>query len=179
MLVYEAAPVSGAGLEETALQMRRFFGVADRPFFPILEILEHVLPIAFGDDYSFEIGDVDDLGPEHGRTYPDERRVILREDVYVNLTEHRGRDRFTAVHELAHLVLHDRRRLSRRLSSSGPLKTYRDPEWQANRLAGSLLMPRDYFQNCKRITEVMELFGVTKDAALVRARQLKVGLAHT
>jgi len=115
------------------------------------------------------------MGNDHGRTFPDQKRIILREDVYEGLTEDSYRDRFTAAHEFAHLLLHTETRLSRR-PVSVPLKRYENPEWQANRLGAALLMPSGFFRKCKSVQEASARFGVSRDAVRIRADGLKVRL---
>jgi len=65
------------------------------PIAKILEILPQVLP-----GFRLEVCDKAELGNDHGQTYPDERLIKLREDVYDGMHRNRGRDRFTAAHEL-------------------------------------------------------------------------------
>lgn len=51
-----------------------------------------------------------------------------------------GRDRYTMCHEFAHLLIHEGIDVAL-ARGEDPLKPYEDSEWQANALAGELLMP--------------------------------------
>ena len=59
--------------------------------------------------------------------------------------EFAGRPRFTACHECGHVILHAAQLRSYAFAPSrmkpGILRTYEDPEWQAEHFAGALLMP--------------------------------------
>ena len=46
-----------------------------------MKMLEHVLPALY-QDFEYEICSKDQLGIDHGMTYPDKHRILLREDVY-------------------------------------------------------------------------------------------------
>lgn len=139
-------------------------------YFPIVSVLELVLPEVVPEFYFGSMA-AEEMGGNHGLTIPAECCIYLREDVYEGVVEGRGRDRFTACHELGHLVLHDgvEARFHR---SSSRLKPYLDSEWQANTFAGAILMPEDRLVKCKSLREVVERFGVSLPAAVAQNRIL-------
>jgi len=49
---------------------------------------------------------------------------------------------------------------------------YKSPEWQANRFAAALLMPRAHVRVCSSVSEVMKNFVVSGEAAAVRAKAI-------
>lgn len=122
-----------------------------------------------------------------GLTNPKEKVVIIRPDVYDLMCQGDGRSRFTVMHEVGHVVLHaekvrevmvncGRAGLARR----GEFPYCRDPEWQANELAASLLMPEPSVRKIMN-TElgcagaVAVEFSVSLLAADIRLRNLRIG----
>lgn len=139
-------------------------------YFPIIEVLELAMPEIFP-GYVFGVKSCAEMGENHGLTVPGEHAIYLREDVYERAIEGRGRDRFTACHELGHYLLH----LSAPIRfhrSSAPLKPYVDSEWQANTFAGGLMMPVERLAECRSLSEACERFGVTDKAAAYQNRVL-------
>ncbi|WP_428480964.1 ImmA/IrrE family metallo-endopeptidase [Pseudomonas mosselii] len=93
------------------------------------------------------------------------------------MVEGRGRDRFTASHELGHWLMHRNVPIRFHRVEHGQLPAYKDSEWQANRFAGALLMPPDKMVTCRSLDEVVERFRVSRDAAEVHNKILfKKGL---
>lgn len=175
--VLEAAPMSRRQLEDLGWAMRKLVGADQDPWFPVAHVIEKSLPALFGEDFAFEIWSRREMGEDqHAFASVDEKLLVLREDVYEGLIAHRGRDRMTAVHELAHLILHPSPRLSRRMTSA-PITAFRDPEWQAKCLAGAIMMPAAMMKDAKSLREVTAEFGVSVAAAAYRAnRQLGMSL---
>jgi len=66
------------------------------PYFPITHVYE-VLDYLVDDAY-FEIRDNNEMGDDHGRTYPDKGVILIREDVYDGACAGKPRDRFTLAH---------------------------------------------------------------------------------
>ncbi|KAB7782195.1 ImmA/IrrE family metallo-endopeptidase [Methylorubrum populi] len=173
-VVYMAPPMSRANIEAGTMAIRQLLGLTD-PFLDVARLLEFGLKgIAPG--FEFQVLDREVMGSRHGQMDPAERTVALRLDVYEGLIAHRGRDRFTACHEIGHAVLHGSR-LNRLGPGMRPPAAYRDPEWQANTFAGALLMPAHMMVVCGSIEDAVEEFGVTEDAARVRARILKLEIS--
>jgi Zn-dependent peptidase ImmA (M78 family) len=83
-----------------------------------------------------------------------------------------GRDRFTIMHELGHLLLHTSDRIWLRRGHRAP-KAYRDPEWQANAFAGEFLMPAALVRECSWPADMAETFGVSLQAAEIQLEHLK------
>ena len=99
-----APPTSRKRLRWVAEELRKRFNWDDA-WFPVMEVIETALPeIAPG--FVFEVLDREEMGLNHGLTLVQDRRLILREDVYDGAVAGRGRDRMTAAHELGHALLH-------------------------------------------------------------------------
>lgn len=162
--------MSTAKIEAVANMVRLQFAFDD-PWLPVPELVEHLLPKVMP-RYSFGVEEMAEMGNRHGYYDPVNSRLVLRADVYDGMCNHMGRDRFTATHEVGHLVLH-----SGGLNRSIPgreLKVYRDPEWQANTFAAALLMPERMVRACRSVEQVAAEFGVSLDAATLRLKKLGI-----
>lgn len=166
---FEVPPRSRNDILGIANEVRRQLRIPG-DHFPIVEVLELVMPEIFR-GYVFGVMSHAEMGSNHGLTVPGERAIYLREDVYDGAIDGRGRDRFTACHELGHYLLHLDAPI-RFHRSSAPLKAYVDSEWQANTFAGGLMMPVDRMVKCQSLEEVCERFGVTEKAASYQNRTL-------
>jgi len=151
-----------------AAQIRQAFRWTDDKF-PIVEAVELGLPQIWS-DFEFQVAEYRDMPGEHGLTYPDEKRIVIREDVYEGALAGQGRDRFTVAHELGHLLMHSGLGLARHVRK-GDVPAYRDSEWQANSFAGALLVPRAAVVPGRSAQQVAERCGVSCDAAGVMMRK--------
>ena len=119
----------------------------------------------------YEISEKSELANDHGLTFPNESLIQIREDVYEGSHEDSGRDRFTMIHEVGHLILHDNVAFSR---SSGNHKWIEDSEWQADTFAAEFMMPVQHLlQLCTSYRDVVHVFGVSNEAAKNRWRKLE------
>lgn len=128
---YIASAISRTNLRELADWIRKATGYENKPYFPIIEFMENVMPEMFpGFNYEF----VDDtvLGNKEGLTLPHENLILLPDSVYNDAIEGKGRARFTVAHEVSHYILigDDSIALAR---SGSRIPAYQDPEWQAKR----------------------------------------------
>lgn len=162
----EVPPCRIVDLRKAAEEVRRMIGFDDFKPFPVVQFIERVLPRLY-DDFLFEVLPKQEMGNEHGRTFPDKHVIQLREDVYDGLCNDEGQARFTGAHECSHQIFHEGVPLSLARRSAEHLPVYRNSEWQANTLAAELLMP---FNAVKNMTpcQIESLFKVTPTAAQVR-----------
>jgi Zn-dependent peptidase ImmA (M78 family) len=160
--------------------------------FDVVMFCESVLP----DSHQVEFAVVPDAQvSSSSEGYFDGYKVCVPESVYRQACKDEGRSRFTLSHEASHGMLHvPEVRLWRRSPASvgwmrkgtSSYVRYRDPEWQANRLAGALLMParpllqimKKYppqfvYQDPRAITEVMNRFKVSRQCAEIRFEAIK------
>jgi Zn-dependent peptidase ImmA (M78 family) len=129
-------------LRRLASLIRQKAGHRDTLYFPVMELLERLMPLWFR-GFSFEIMPKSYFSPNiHAETDIERKVILIREDVYLGAINGNGRDRMTIIHEIAHyiLLIVNGIKLHRNFSSTKP-EAYRDPEWQAKALAGELLCP--------------------------------------
>ena len=160
-------PLSRKTIRREADAIRESIGWT-KPYFPIVGYLEHVLPRLL-DDFALDVMEIPDLGADHARTYPSERLIQVRLDVYEGACRGKGRDRLTLAHELGHLVLHQRIALTRSVRDDS-IPAYSSSEWQASCFGGELLMPADHVRSCGSVREIATTCVVSVDAATTQRR---------
>lgn len=155
-------------IERLATTVREHLGIpldARISLAPVLELLDFL----FEDAY-FEVLEPGEMAGAEGRTSAWEPVISLSAGTYAGLLKADGRARMTVAHELGHLLMHCRRPAS--LNRTTKYDALCDPEWQAESFAAALLMPRKAFLKTRTVEEAMRTFGVTRGAAMVRARKL-------
>lgn len=153
-------------------------GFKDEPYFPAMQVLEHVMPLVFEGFYC-EIVPREDFPPEkHADTDVANRCIRVREDIYARAADGYGRDRMTIVHEIAHYILlvvcgvrFDR------AFGDEPVERYKDPEWHAKALAGEIMCPVQLIGDLSA-EQVVKACGVSYDAARYNIRVQKGGGVH-
>ncbi|TYQ14837.1 UNVERIFIED_CONTAM: Zn-dependent peptidase ImmA (M78 family) [Acetivibrio alkalicellulosi] len=164
MQSYIANPVSRNNLRELAYTIRCNTKTENEFYFPVLEFIEIVLPEILN-GFNYEILPEKLMGNHHGLTQPDKKLIKLREDVYIRALNGEGRDRLTCAHEVGHLFLHNKYSIQlARIGKGEKIKTYIDPEWQANAFAGELLVPAHLVKGLSA-EEISSLCGVSLPAA--------------
>jgi len=160
-------PLSKAAIFEAARDVRSPFKAVfgSDPYIRIDRVLE-VLPELL-DGFELQVCERHEMGDLHGETEPSNRIIRLRSDVYDGMCRGVGRDRFTAAHELGHLMLHSMAPTFARRSSRGA-KAYCCSEWQADTFASAFLIEEEALQRCRSIEEVQATFGVSFSAAKCR-----------
>ena len=134
-----AEPLSRKDIRHMAEIVRTIEGSSGSLFFDIMHFLEVTLP-RVDEDFSLVVKTKEEMGECHGLTFPERNEIQIREDVYQRACDGSGRDRLTMAHELFHLLQHTRENISF-ARSEGQVKTYMDPEWQADAFGGELLIP--------------------------------------
>ena len=155
---------------------------------PVETFLELVLPRVF----KIDVGVQEDFPPGvEGAMEPRNRRglpeIVLASHVYDQLYDGVPRARFTAAHESGHGILHARELQGRLLEATAPTlhreeetPRYRNPEWQANTFAGTLLMPTPAVKALVLLKgadplHLAKTFNVSPDAARTRLHYLLKG----
>lgn len=161
------APRSTPEIRKIAAMVRDGLDMSSGPI-NMQNLLEIVLPQIY-DDFHFDVVEQKLLGLDLARTYPQERLIEIRSDVYDALCEKNGTARFTVAHELGHLFLHKHPVLSRGTQDH---KIFEDSEWQADRFAAEFLMPYEDCLTCKSYQQIMARYGVSHTAASKRFREL-------
>ncbi|WP_114192496.1 ImmA/IrrE family metallo-endopeptidase [Edaphovirga cremea] len=137
-----------------------------------MEVIEFALPQLIP-GFMFEAGDINDMGGTHGLTYPQENRLILREDIYEGALNGNGRDRMTAAHELGHLLLHKNIAFARAAPGVN-IRAFESSEWQAKCFSGELLVPATHSAVFKTMPaeKVAIVCGVSVDAARYQVNRM-------
>jgi len=133
--------------------------------FPIMDILEFRLHRLIP-DFVLEVMESEEMDNDEGRTIHGTNKIILRRDVYEGAWNSKGRDRFTASHELGHLLLHSQVAFTR-MESSEAHPIYRDSEWQADEFASTLLVPPHIVKNFAGPLDLAAGCKITPSAAAV------------
>ena len=169
----EVPPHSRRDFRLLAKAVRRKFDIPETNPFPVVEFLEFALPTLY-DHFQYQVLERRVMGENHGMTYPDQHKILIREDVYEGAVDGKGRDRFTVAHEISHQLIHEGVPLAMARRNAGKLELYRNSEWQADCMAGELLMP---FSEIKTMAadDIMRTYGVSSAAA---ETQLKVALGR-
>ncbi|WP_170349673.1 ImmA/IrrE family metallo-endopeptidase [Ruegeria atlantica] len=177
---YRVSPLKWTQVDGVADRLRELLHLTDIPYFPVVEVLENVLPLVVGDeaDFSFQVGTVDEMGNAEGLTCPEGSFIRIREDVYEEACSGGRRPRYTLAHELGHFLLHTgQNQPFARTDRFEKLRAFESAEKQADRFAATLLMPEQHIMAFDNTNAVMERFGVSKTAARIRLEKLGKGLA--
>lgn len=168
---YRVPPKTRAAIRQVAGSLRAYLG-ENGAYVDVARLIEHKLMENFG--VVFAVMDADVLGPDEGRSYPDKLRLELRSDVYDALIAGRPRARYTALHEVGHLFLHQGIPL-RRSPGTATHRHFEDSEWQADNFASEFLMPVEHMLRLvpRTAATASKEFNVSMRAALVRVAVLK------
>ena len=171
---YKAQPLSRADIRELAAEYRQKLNLTGVAYVDILSLMENVFPVLYakaGFNYSYETREV--MGNNHGLTDPRTGQIMIREYVYQNAYDGKGRDRMTIAHELAHFILHDGVTIGlARASMDENIPPYRDPEWQATCFAAEFLMGAEVIKNMTP-EQIAERCGVSLEAARYQKSKIK------
>ena len=167
---FTVPPLRRRSIYDTAALVReRFRPLMGTASWVPLEMIYEMMPLALP-GFSLEICDAEELGEDHGQTFPEQLLIKLREDVYIGMCDGNGRDRFTGAHELGHLFLHQSAGFARRSTNpSSPI--YVNSEWQADTFSSAFLIDEHRLHQCSSIEEVQATFGVSQAAASVRFKK--------
>lgn len=161
---FKATPMKRADIRLLALNLRQQLGLANDLYFPILEFVEHVLPM-MDKNYCFQVVEEDEIGSSHGLTERDGEMttIKIRDYVYDRAYDGEGRDRGTVAHEAGHYLMHAKSPTLHR-HFGGELRSFEDPEWQAKCFHGELLVPRHLVMGLS-VSDIVTRCGVSPIAA--------------
>lgn len=165
-----ALPMVREQIEEAAWSARAACGLAPFDRAPMARILEFVLPELIP-TFELRVIETQKLGQAEAITDASRPIITFGAATYTGLCKDQARSRMTAAHELGHLLLHTGQTGFAFLKKRHPSF---DPERQADIFAAAFLMPECAFRRMKSIREAMRTFGVSKDAATCRARNLRM-----
>ena len=169
------APLSRDQIEKFAVEVRRLLGHQDHQPVNMLRLIEFVLPLAL-EGFEYEIVEDRELGDAEATTSSTARRIKISSRCYADARAGAARPQFTLAHELGHLLLHCGKPFE---MARGTVKSYADPEWQANYFAGAFLAPASEVKKCRSVGEIAARFAISGAAAEVRARTCKMSFAET
>jgi hypothetical protein len=140
----------------------------------MIKFIEFVLPELW-EDFHWEVREADEMNGDEARAYPDEGRMVIREDIYdeawlLNSSSTRkfGCHNFTLAHEFAHLVMHRGcSALARSAHDNNPRSCVEDSEWQAETFAAEFLMPCKEVLGCTSIDQIEKTYLVSPEAAKI------------
>jgi hypothetical protein len=168
-----ASPLSKQNIENITVGIRKLFNQQHNEYFDIIRILDIDLP-KLDETFSFILVEDKDLDVE-ACFNPLQNAIIARMSVYEGAYSGVARDRFTLCHELMHKALHSPSTL-RLNRSNAKIKAFMCPEWQANKGAAALLIPKTMAVNCSTIYEMIDKFGVSNSTATKRSGELDLNL---
>jgi Zn-dependent peptidase ImmA (M78 family) len=159
-------PLSTKVIRNFAEKVRTAFVDDEQIEFPIMNVIEFQLGKIL-DGFYLDIRDAESMGDDEGRLVVHGKGVALglREDVYAGAWRRDGRDRFTACHELAHLLMHRAVTMPRTREDAEPI--FVDAEWQADTFAGTLLMSPRHLEQFSDSDNAAERCGMSGAAAKV------------
>lgn len=165
---YEVPPLSRLQIRRIAKNVRSIFNITT-PMLPVVDLLEVLHQFGINTDIIDDLTWVKQFGINKYAEYNLMSQVIsIKESVYDRAVLGIGRDRFTIAHEIAHALLLDGSSIKVSRSSNGSSqKCFCDPEWQADCLAGELLVPYDHCKNMS-VEDIMHNCGVSRQAALTQ-----------
>ncbi len=158
------------------------FGLLRRPPVPVDLILEHLLTFILEFDNLHELG----IENAHGATSLSEKRVVI--DERLDTTDHPemvGRFNFTVAHEIGHIWLRHPPIQAAQLLSEGKnprlVGSSREVEWQADKFAAYLLMPRNLvlqewrakYGNTEPLQITAEVEAAARESGLTRDELVK------
>lgn len=169
--IYKSKPTSRLRIREFANKIRRLLAAENVFDFPIVEVFEFLSSQGL---FSFEILNADEMGNKCGETFPSERYINIREDIYDKACLGDPFSRTTLAHELFHLFHHSEEAISlcRTDREVEKLKAYEDPEWQANCFAGELLVPKELVKDME-VEDVVQKCRVSLTMAKYQMNQYK------
>lgn len=173
---------SRADLENLASAWRHALKVPTACHAPeMVTLLENEMPVIFG-DFSLQVKEDHLMEGGEGYTEFEPPRIVLPESTYDAASRFVGRARWTLAHELGHLVLHNAAvpldRTSKGYSEPKALPSYHNAEWQADAFAAAFLMPDWLVRDFTSVSDIVEFFSVSRQAAEIRLKTLESRIPH-
>lgn len=171
---FSVPPVSRSNLRTYAKLFRQAFGL-NEPCLDVvglLDTLPMITRLLKNDEVNYDI--ISDSDWHHLYNDNDyavynlkDKVIYIKESVYLGADRGNHRDRFTITHEIAHSLLLNEATVQFCRSDLEDIPLYRDPEWQADCLAGELLMPYAYCCNLS-VDDIMHNCQVSRKAAQIQ-----------
>lgn len=165
---YKTIPRSKARIRAFADKVRDIFGFSLEEKIPVMKIFETMCSGLNEGDFEYEIVPIMEMPDKYAETIPEKRLVRIREETYYGACNGNPRDLFTVSHEIGHILLHSNSTISFARSDE-QIKTYEDPEWQANTFAGEFMAPSSVCKNMD-IDLIVNRYGCSKTVAEIQSR---------
>ncbi len=165
--------ISKIKLNEYALQIRKLFNYENIHILPVLEMLDIMSSNDLFGNFDYQILEDDNIlfAENQLALYDYKNNIIyIKESVYNEASNSIGRARFTICHEIAHWFLFNIYNLYPKDEMLEKPPSYLDIEWQANFLAGELLVPTYLSSNMTAI-DIEQIFNVSPECATVKVLQ--------
>lgn len=147
--------------------IRSAFALSDERFFPVVHFLEYGLS-EIDENYSLEIVPIEDMADCYAETYPEQSKIVVREDVYNRAADGVPRDRFTIAHEIGHFIMHKPGKIVlARGRKKENIPAFKNPEWQANTFAAELLAPPSIIKGLT-LQEITKYCGVSSQVGHIQ-----------
>lgn len=161
----KAEPLSKETIRKKVKDFKERYGISLTDKIDVIRWLERLDNLGF---LEIEVVTDNELKNSYAETNLLTRKIYIRETVYNNAAAGDTRDRFTIAHELGHIVLHTETIIVCRIDEK--IKTYEDPEWQANQFAAEFLAPLEEIDIKSDINEISQKFQISKEAATYRKK---------
>lgn len=169
---YAVPPLSRADLRNYARSIREKIKL-NKPFFDVVGFLESYMQ-CYGITYDYVDNEtwIKKFGRDKHAVYNlNDKIIYIKDPVYEGACAGNGRDRFTIAHEIAHALLIRDDSIVLYRGTNIDLPVYRNPEWQADCLAGELLVPADMCATMS-IERIMRECKVSYEAAAYQKRNM-------
>ena len=160
----KCSPTSKEKLKNIAIKFRKEFDVNTLAF-PVIEIIDKLH--CKGLLNLFIVNEDDSIMKKDELAFYElnSNSMFVKEHVYLEAIENIGRARLTLTHELSHYLLLYVLKFEV-TETKEEIKTYEDPEWQANYLASELLAPRDLTQGFN-VQDYISKCNISEECAIV------------
>lgn len=165
---FQCSPINNRQLIKYSKNIRKLFHISDEESFPIIDVIEEMQDNPAFLDFNYEIIEDDNSffvdGVQALFSF-DSNVLYIKESVFDGACSDEPISRFTLTHELCHFFLMKvTGREPKLVKELNKIEYFKDPEWQANRLAGLILVP--FNKSIELETEViMNKYKVSPECA--------------
>lgn len=164
-----AQPKTRNQIRKYTYQLRKELGLLQTEHFPIMHVLENVLPVLYPGFY-VEPVEEKELQGRMAETIPEQGLIRVKESVYLAACDGDAWARMIMAHELGHFLFHNSQNTAYAYMENGcRLPSNVDPERQADIFAAELLIPMHLMAD-KNIYQIQKHFGVSRSAAKAQMR---------
>lgn len=155
-------------ISHLAESIKRTLGVQPGARVAMIHLLEGLED--WMDDYVFHVLEDDAMPGMDGYSGLESPEICLSNSTYTALGAGEPDARFTAAHELGHLMLHTGTHTA--YARRAEYQRHVDPEWQADYFADVFLMPAEGVLECASAKEVAHRFSVPEERARRRFAEI-------